>query len=110
LAEPVVVEAVISGVALNAPGDELGVVHADQTLLDRTPIFHSETGAEEVGDVLGGRPDHQRLPVQYLVVLLNSASHAARPTTSVAAYPRASGKYWRSRARPSQWSEWPWVM
>src|SRR5439155_19299838 len=48
--------------------------------------------------------------VQYLLLLLNSTSQAARATTSGAAYPRASGECWRRRARPSQWSECPGVM
>jgi hypothetical protein len=35
---------------------------------------------------------HDALAIQYLVLLLNSASQAARATTSGAAYPRVSGE------------------
>src|SRR5712691_2881906 len=50
----------------------------------------STSGSTGVSGSSPGKRD-----VQYLLVLLNSASQAARPATSGAAYPRTSGKCWR---------------
>src|SRR6185437_16929068 len=77
------------------------------TVRTRCPPSSNSGSASALGTTGASGSSPGNRDVQYWVVLFISASHAARAATSAVAKPRASGKCSRSRARPSQWSEWP---
>ena len=62
-AKPVVVEALIEGVAAHAAADQLPPVVTDQVGLGGAAIGHAQRGADDEGHVPGRQADRQGLPV-----------------------------------------------